>query len=181
MPLTVTFPGRDLYDQESGKFITIEKTMVTLEHSLISVAKWESKWKRSYFIKEPMTLEQSIDYISCMCLTKNIDPKIFRTMDKETAQKISDYIADPMTATTINRRNKRPSRKIITNEVIYFWMCNFGIPFDPCQKWHLNRLMTLIDVAAAEEAGEQKMPRREMLQQRAMLNAQRKAKYNTHG
>lgn len=181
MPLTVTFPGRELYDQQSGKFIITKDTTVTLEHSLISISKWESKWKRSYFIKEPMTTEQSIDYIACMCLTKNIDPTIFRTMTNGIAKQISDYIADPMTATTITHRNKRPSRKIITSEVIYFWMCNYGIPFDPCQKWHLNRLMTLIEVAAAEEAGDQKMPRKEMLKQRSLLNAQRKAKYNTRG
>ena len=181
MSLTVTFPGRELYDQQSGKFIITKDTTVTLEHSLISVSKWESKWKRSYFIKEPMTLEQSIDYIACMCLTKNVDPIVFRTMTSETAKMISDYISDPMTATTITRRNHRPSREIITSEVIYFWMCNFGIPFDPCQKWHLNRLMTLIEVASAKEAGDKKMPRKEMLQQRAMLNAQRRAKYNTKG
>lgn len=181
MPLTVTFPGKELYDQQTGLFISTKETTVTLEHSLISVSKWESKWKRSYFIKEPMTLEQSIDYIACMCLTKNVDPKIFRTMSREIAKQISDYIADPMTATTITKRNQRPSREILTSEVIYYWMVNFGIPFDPCQKWHLNRLLTLIEVAAAKESGEQKMPRREMLQQRALLNAQRRAKYNTKG
>lgn len=181
MPLTVTFPGRDLYDQETGKFITVKETTVDLEHSLISVSKWESKWKKSYFLKEPMTPEQSLDYISCMCITKGIDPMVFRYMDNHIAKQISDYIADPMTATTITHRNKKPSREILTSEVIYFWMCNFGIPFDPCQKWHLNRLMTLIEVAAAKEQGEQKMPRREMLNQRAMLNAQRRAKYHTKG
>ena len=102
-------------------------------------------------------------------------------MSAETAKEISDYISDPMTATTITHRNKRPSREIITSEVIYFWMCNYGIPFDPCQKWHLNRLMTLLEVAAAKESGDKKMPRKEMLQQRSLLNAQRKAKYNTRG
>jgi hypothetical protein len=102
-------------------------------------------------------------------------------MNRETVKQISDYIADPMTATTITKRNQRPSREILTSEVIYYWMVNFGIPFDPCQKWHLNRLLTLIEVAAAKESGEKKMPRREMLQQRALLNAQRKAKYNTKG
>ncbi len=181
MPLTVTIPGKELFDQQSKTFITIPATTVTLEHSLLSISKWESKWKRSYFIKEPMTIDQSIDYIACMCLTKNIDPKIFRFMDKKTAQEISNYIADPMTATTIKHRDKKPSREIITSELVYYWMVNFGIPFDPCQKWHFNRLMTLIEIATIKEAGDQKMPRKEMLKQRALLNSQRKAKYNTHG
>lgn len=181
MPLPITIPGRELYDQKTGKFITIKETKLLLEHSLISVSKWESKWKRSYFIPEPMTPEQSLDYIACMCLTKNVDPIVFQGIDQKTAKQISDYIADPMTATTINRRDKRKSRKIITSEVLYFWMTNYGIPFDPCEKWHLNRLITLIEVASAEEAGDKKMPRKEMLQQRALLNAQRRAKYNTKG
>lgn len=181
MPLTVTFPGRDLYDQKTGRFITTKETTVTLEHSLLSVSKWESKWKKSYFLKDAKTEEENLDYLSCMCITKNVDPMIFRTLDRKTAKLIADYIADPMSATTVTNRDQRPSREIITSEVIYFWMANFSIPFDPCEKWHLNRLIKLIEVASAKNKTPEKMPRREMLNQRAALNAQRKAKYKSHG
>lgn len=154
---------------------------VELEHSLLSIAKWESKWHKPYLSMEAKTEEESLDYIRCMCLTRNVDPTVFRALTRENVKAISDYIADPMTATTFNRKDKRRSREIITNELVYFWMANFSIPFDPCQKWHFNRLMTLIEIAAIKNEPPKKMGTRDILKQNAMLNAQRRAKLGTRG
>ena len=181
MPLSITIPGKELYDEETGLFITIKDTTVVMEHSLLSISKWESKWHKPYLSREPKTNEENIDYLRCMCLTQGIDPKVFLALDQRSAKAIGDYIADPMTATTIKHRDNRPSREIITNEIIYYWMADLGIPFDPCQKWHFNHLMTLIQVAFAKQQPEKKMSRKEMLAERKMLNSQRRAKYHTHG
>lgn len=181
MPLSIVIPGKDLYDEKTNTFVSTKETHVVLEHSLLSISKWEAKWHKPYLTREPKTTEENTDYLRCMCLTQGIDPKVFYGLDQKTAKIIGDYIADPMTATTIKQKDKRPSREIITNEIIYFWMADLGIPFDPCQKWHFNHLMTLIQVSFAKQGPEKKMSRKEMLAQRSMLNAQRKAKYRTHG
>lgn len=181
MPLTIRIPGKDFYDGVSDRFVVTKDTTVTLEHSLLSISKWESKWHKPYLAQNEKTLEESIDYIRCMCITKDVDPNVFYAMDQQTTKTIIDYIADPMTATTIKRANQKPSREIVTSELIYFWMTSFGIPFDPCEKWHLNRLMTLIEIASIKNQPPKKMGKRDMLNQRSALNAQRRARYNTRG
>ena len=181
MPITVHIKGKDLYDPEKNRFITIKDTTLTLEHSLISISKWEAKWHKPYLSSENKTTEEFLDYLRCMCLTQNYDPNVFFALDQESATEIADYIKDPMTATTFKRKDKRPSKEIITNELIYYWMTQLSIPFDPCQKWHLNRLLTLIEVASIKSQPPKKMGKREAAQQRSALNAQRRAKYHTHG
>ena len=152
-----------------------------MEHSLLSLSKWEMKWHKPYLSKEPKSEEENMDYIRCMCITEPNDPNVFLAMTNKNVQDIAAYISNPMTATTFHRRDNRPSREIITNELIYFWMTNFNIPFDPCQKWHLNRLMTLIEVASIKNQPPKKMSNREILSQNAALNAARRAKYGTRG
>lgn len=181
MPLTITIPGQDLYDQETGRFITTKSTTVALEHSLLSISKWESKWHKPYLSRDARTDEEVIDYFRCMCLTPNVDPKVFYGLTKANFKAIEAYIQDPMTATTIKRQDKKPSRRIITSEVIYYWMAQAQIPFDPCQKWHFNRLMMLLEVAAAESQPSKKMKPNDVLRQNHALNAARRAKHNTRG
>ena len=181
MPLTIQIAGNDLYDPKSGRFITVRARELKLEHSLLSISKWESKWHKSYFGKEPKTDEENIDYIRCMCLSTDVDPNVFYTLDRKTAKQIADYIADPMTGTHLRKLQQKPSREVITNELVYYWMTQFGIPFDPCQKWHFNRLMILIEIASRKNNPPKKMGRAEAAQQRAALNMQRRAKYNSKG
>ena len=181
MPLTIIVPKREFYDSKSNRFITIEKQKLVLEHSLLSISKWEMKWHKAYLSMESKTEEQNFDYIRCMCLTEPSDPNVFLALTADNVQAIADYISNPMTATTFNNRNKKPSREIITNELIYYWMTEFNIPFDPCQKWHLNRLMTLIEVAAIKNQPSKKMSKKDILSQNAALNAARRAKYGTRG
>lgn len=181
MPLTITVPEREFFDPKTSRFLTVRRQTLTLEHSLLSISKWESKWHKAYLSREPKTDEQNIDYIRCMCLTPPSDPNVFMALTQKNVKDIADYMSDPMTATTFHNQDKRPSREIITNELIYFWMTSFNIPFDPCQKWHLNRLMTLIEVASIENQPSKKMGKRDILKQNAALNAQRRARYGTRG
>lgn len=181
MPLQIFIKERELYDPKRNRFITIKPQKLILEHSLISLSKWEAKWHKAYLSREEKTEEESVDYIRCMCLSQNFDPNVVYGIDKENIKLITDYIQDPMTATTIHERDKHPSREIITNELIYFWMTEFNIPFDPCEKWHLNRLMTLIRVASIKSQPGKKMSSKELMSRNALLNAQRRAKYGTRG
>lgn len=181
MPLPIHIPGKDLFDEKNGKFITVKETNILLEHSLISISNWESKWHKPYLSSDKKTVEEFLSYLQCMCITKNVDPNVFYSFDADNLKKIADYIADPMTATTFRRQEQKKSREIITSELIYFWMTSFNIPFDPCEKWHLNRLLTLIEIASIKNQPPKKMGKREAAQQRAALNASRRAKYNTRG
>lgn len=181
MPLPIHIPGKDLFDERTGKFITVKETNILLEHSLISISNWESKWHKPYLSSEQKTTEEFFSYLQCMCLTKNVDPNVFYALDGENVRKIAEYIANPMTATTFKRRDQKKSREIITSELIYFWMTSFNIPFEPCQKWHLNRLLTLIEIASIKNQPPKKMGKREAARERAALNASRRAKYNTRG
>lgn len=181
MPLVLTIPEREFYDDKTGRFISTKKTTIQLEHSLLSITKWESKWHKPYLSKTQKTEEEALDYIRCMCIGKDIDPNVFRAITPKQAKLIAEYINDPMTATTIKRKDTKPSREIITNELVYFWMTSFSIPFDPCEKWHFNRLMTLIEIASIKNQPPKKMGKKQAAQERSALNAQRRAKYNTHG
>lgn len=181
MPLTITVPGRDFFDPSTGEFVEFKDTKLTLEHSLISISKWESKWHKPYLSRENKTQEEAIDYIRCMTLNGPVDPRVYRALTKQNVDEIAAYIQDPMTATTIKRENKRPSREIVTNELIYYWMTALNIPFEPCQKWHLSRLMTLIEVCSIKNQPPKKMSQAAAMKQQHALNAARLAKYHTTG
>ena len=182
MPLTITVQERDLFDPKTNLFISVKPQKIVLEHSLLSISKWESKWHKAYLSQEPKTEEESIDYIRTMCIyPKEVDDNVFLAFTPDDVKRISYYIADPMTATTFNHQDKRPSREIITNELVYFWMANFRIPFDPCERWHFNRLMTLIEVASTKNQPPKKMSMRDIMSQNTALNAQRRAKFKTKG
>lgn len=179
--LKVTFPSNELYDEKNEKFINTEETSVLLEHSLVSISKWESKWKKAFLGKGDKTEEESRDYIRCMIVTQKVDPNIMFALNKELIDQIEAYISDEMTATTINNMNKKSSnREIITSELIYYWMVTLNIPFE-CQKWHLNRLLTLISVCNIKNSPPTKMNKKEMASRNKQLNAARRRKFNHKG
>lgn len=178
--LQITIPGMELYDEAKDEFVTTKPTTISLEHSLLSVSKWESKWHVPFLSKQDKTKEQVIDYIRCMTVTPNVDPYVYEGLTPKLMAVVNAYITDPMTATTFNDRNQRPSREIVTSEIIYYSMTEYGIPFE-CQKWHLNRLLTLIHVCSAKNAPKKKMGKRDILSQNAQLNAMRRAKMGSRG
>ncbi len=187
--LKITVPGVELFDPETGLIYTTKETTLALEHSLVSLSKWESKWKIPFLssgsgpasAKRQLTTEQLLDYIRCMTLTQNVDPMVYQSLTKENLTDIMKYIEDPMTATTINpQQQKRGKQRVVTSELIYYWMTALNIPSE-YQKWHLNRLLTLIQVASIEQEPPKKMDPKSVMRQNHSLNAARRAKHHTKG
>ena len=180
--LQIAVQGREFYDEAANRVVTVKGQTIQLEHSLVYLSKWERKWKTPFLNKTDMTREMSLDYVRCMTLTQNVNPDLYENLTEEDLTAIRDYIDDPMTATWFKKTNRPPNRDVITNEIIYYWMITFGIPFDPCQKWHLNRLLTLIRVCDEKSApGRKKMSKRQAAAQYKDLNAMRKARLGTRG
>lgn len=179
--LKIEIPEREYYDNKTERFGTIKGTTLYLEHSLISISKWEAKWHIPFFDSEK-TNEQTIDYIRCMILNREIDEKSFyiNLLTVDDIKKINEYINDPMTATVISDDGKRGRNQKVTSELIYCWMIQFNIPAE-FEKWHINRLIMLIRVCGEENKPKKKMSRKEIMAQNKALNAARKAKLNTRG
>jgi hypothetical protein len=180
--LEITIPAVEVYDELTNEFRTvIHEQTLRLEHSLVSLAKWESKWCKPLLSKTPRTVEETIDYIKCMTITQNVDPRVYDYLNNSHIAKINEYIEAPMTATTFSQEKKSgPNREQITAELVYYWMIALNIPFE-CQKWHLNRLLTLIKVCSIKNQPPKKMSKSEILNRNAALNEQRKKQLNTKG
>ena len=179
--LTILVPETELYDERKNEFIQIKEQTLVLEHSLVSIAKWESKWKKSYLSTKNKTYDETIDYIKCMTITKNVNPLIYKSINRDALESINQYVNDPMTATYFSERDDRPSGpSISTSEIVYYWMISLNIPME-CQKWHFNRLIALIKVCNIKNNPGKKMSRREILTRNQALNEERKRKYNTRG
>jgi len=177
--LKIKVPETEFYDERAGEFVNVKEQALTLEHSLLSIAKWESKWKKPFLSSNDKSYAEQVDYIRCMTITPDVDPIVYRCLTNSNIKAINEYIESPMTATTIKSNNRR-SNKIITSEVIYGWMVSLGIPFET-QKWHLNRLMMLIQVCSIQNQPEKKMSRKEAMRQQRTLNAARRAKTGSRG
>lgn len=179
--LKITIPARELYDESTNTFISTKEQTLCLEHSLVSLSKWESKWCKPFLEKETKTIDETLDYIRCMTLTQNVDPIIYALITDDIINQVNAYIAAPMTATWFNEKEtKKPNREVITNELIYYWMISLGIPIK-CEKWHLNRLLTLIRVFDAKNQKQKPMSKRELMSRNAALNASRRHKLNSKG
>lgn len=181
--LQITIPGSsDLWDEKKQEFTSAKEQTLQLEHSLISLSKWESKWHKSFYSKENMSIEETLDYIKCMTLTPNVKPEVYLRLTRENIDEIMKYIHDPMTATTFTNRdqNNTISGERVTSELIYYWMIALNIPFE-CQKWHLNRLITLIRVCEIKSKPPKKMSAHETINRYAALNAARRKQLGTKG
>lgn len=180
--LKITIPSVELFNEKDNTFgEIIPETHLQLEHSLVSISKWEAKYHKPFLSKtEDKTNEEVLDYIKFMTLTQNVNPKVYEYFPLSVVQEIKEYIENPMTATTFSEGQKKNSREIITSEIIYYWMVSFNIPFE-CQKWHLNRLLTLIRVCSAKNAPQKKMTTREIMSRNKALNRARRAQLNSKG
>ncbi len=176
--LTISVPEKELFNESTGEFIFLPATELHLEHSLISLSRWESKWKKPYLSdKDERTREEILDYIVCMSMDKNLDPKVIENLDYESYKKILEYIGDAHTATRIydRRPNKPGKQEVYTSEVLYYLMIYYGIPWD-AEKWHLNRLMTLIRVCGIRGGTtNQAMDLNSIFAENKRLNAMRRA------
>lgn len=178
--LEIVVPERSFFNEETSEFLDFKQSKLQLEHSLISLSKWESESNISFLSIKEKTRNIMISYIKCMDLNKNTDPLIFETLPPNIYYKIIEYINLPMTATTIHDPESPMSNDIITSEIIYYWMIKLNIPFE-CQKWHLNRLITLIRVCSIKDGPQKKMSTREVMERNRELNEERRKKMNTKG
>ena len=179
--LQITIPQTELWDESKQEFVSLKEQTLQLEHSLVSLSKWESKWNKSFLSSREKTYEETIDYIKCMTLTPNVKPEVYRGLTKSNVEQINKYIEAPMTATSfVEDKRGTGSRATITSELIYYWMIALNIPFE-CQKWHLNRLLTLIRVCEIKSQPPKKMSNREIMNRNSSLNSARKKQLNTRG
>ena len=183
--LPIVVPARELYNEDTNEFINIPRTELKLEHSLVSISKWEAKYKKPFISKtkkDTKTREETIDYIRFMTLTQNVDPIIYYGLTDENIREIAEYIDDPMTASWVSdeENNKSRSNEAITSELIYWWMTALRIPWE-AQKWHLNRLLMLIRIGNKKNQPPKKMSRAAILARNKRLNDERRRKYNTKG
>jgi hypothetical protein len=179
--LTITVPGVESYDEKLGQFVTVGDVTLELEHSLISLSKWESEFEKPFLGKGEKTTEEVLAYVGCMILTPNPPGDILQNLSKENLEAINTYIDRKMTATWFSEQPGAPkSREVITSELVYYWMTVFQIPFE-CETWHLNRLFTLIRICNIKQSKPKKMSRSEIAARNRELNAQRKAQLGTRG
>lgn len=180
--LRVVIPAQEFYDEGRNEFIQIKEHTLIMEHSLVSLSKWEAITHKPFLSNDSKTQREVIEYIRCMTITQNVDPLVYEHIPGSVMRKIDAYISDSMTATWFSDNGKQGgrSREIVTAEIIYYWMISLGIPFE-CQKWHLSRLFTLIRVCNEKNAKPKKMSKREAASRRASLNAARRRSAHTRG
>ena len=175
--LEIDIPGGEIYLETEERFVEYPAVTLRLEHSLLSISKWESKWRKPFLdsrIKK--THEESIDYVRCMTLNQNVNPLCYKGITGAMLEKVNAYVNDELTATTFSRLpESSPNRQVVTSELIYYWMAGYGIDIE-CQKWHLSRLLTLIRIFDIKSGKQKKMSMSEVMAQNKALNeARRKA------
>lgn len=180
--LEITIPiSPEGWDEEQQMFVDPKIQTLQLEHSLVALSKWESKWHKPFLSKKELTTEETLDYIRCMTLTKNVSPEVYNHITQDNMNAVLDYISNPMTATTFGEdKTGKPNRKIVTAEVIYYWMFSYGIPYE-CRTWHLKQLLTLVRVFYEENKPPKKRSQMNLASDYAARNAARRKRLNTKG
>lgn len=180
--LSINIKSRELFDERTSEFITVKGGTLKLEHSLVSISKWESKWKIPFLYKKKKTNVQIDDYIRCMSVNGDPDPILIASISSEDKNRIIDYIEEKQTATWFsNLDDKRNTQSdVITSELIYYWMIEYQIPHE-YEKWHLSRLLTLIEICNRKNSTPKKMSQAEIMARNKALNAERKARLHSRG
>lgn len=182
--LTITVPSVDYFDDASKEFMTTDEVTLILEHSLVSLSKWESSFEKPFLGDEKKTTQETLAYVKAMTISKDISSDVYGRLSNENIQAVSDYIDAKMTATWFNEPKVNTGgtfkKEVITSEIIYYWMISLNIPFE-CQDWHLNRLLTLIKVCNQKNAPEKKMGKQELVARNRALNEARRAQLNSKG
>jgi len=179
--LKIIVLGKEMFDETKNEFITVDDIELELEHSLVSLSKWESIYEIPFLDKEKKITEHIIGYVKCMTLTPDVPEEVYNNLSEENFEQVQEYIDAKMTATWFNEAPGAPkSREIVTAEVIYYWMTVFDIPFE-CENWHINRLFTLIRVCNIKAAKPTKMSRSEVAARNRELNEMRRKQLGTRG
>lgn len=169
-----------MFDDDTQKFVTSEDVTVELEHSLVSLSKWESIWEKPFLGPREKSVEETLSYVEQMCRTPDIAPEAFHRLSDDNLRAINAYINAKMTATWFSSNSGKPNQEVITSELIYYWLVTATIPWE-AENWHLERLFTLIRVINEKNSPPKKMSPSELAARNRELNAQRKAQYNTTG
>ena len=182
MPIRIRIPELHLFNEATNEFFDIRETYLTMEHSLVSISKWESKWHIPYLAPGEKTPEQALDYLRCMTITQNIQPGIYNYIPDTEMRRIKNYIEDSMSAYKFKEEEgKGRTKKAITSDYLYFCMVTYRIPVE-FERWHLNRLITLIQICSEENNPKKnKKSKRRITSDYAALNAARRAKLGTTG
>lgn len=179
--LTLIVPGVEVYDEKSAVFSTVDDVVLELEHSLVSLSKWESEFEKPFLGVEEKTEEEVFAYIKYMTMTPDVPDVVFTKFSQANLEQVNDYINAKMSATWFSEAPGAPkSKEVITSELIYYWMTVFNIPFE-CENWHLNRLFTLIRICNIKQSKPKKMSRNEQAARQREMNAQRRAQLGTNG
>lgn len=177
---SINIPDKELFDNQTQEFITLHGGELVLEHSLLSVYKWESKWKKPFLSKKEKTPEESRDYVRCMVVSGEIDPMLYYFIPDRIISQVDDYINDPMTATTFQKTNEPPSKDIVTAEIIYWEMTVLNIPIE-FETRHLNHLLSLIKVCSIKNGPAKKKSKKERIEENRKRNEMNKKFFNTKG
>ena len=180
--LTLVIPGSELFDQEKQEFLhDLDPITLTLEHSLLSLSKWESKHKKPFLSSTAQTSEETLSYVECMILNPDFPPGVSSRMTMEHLDAVTAYIESPESATTFGKMPETKGKgETVTAELIYYWMVAFTIPFE-CEKWHLNRLFALIKICNIKNSKPKKMSKGELARQTHEMNQRRRAELGTTG
>ena len=153
--LIIKVEEQEFFDSKKAMFFNTKPLTVRMEHSLISIAKWEAFWEKPYLGTLGKTpgisgIREETHYIKCMIIG-DVPDYIPEIIVQNNLKEIQEYITKPYSATKVYRKGPQPpSRQIVTTELIYYWMVRFGIPME-CQRWHFNRLLMLIDVCNVKD------------------------------
>lgn len=179
--IQITVPSGELFDEKTSALTSTKEQVLQLEHSLVSLSRWESMWCKPFLTKTSKTVAESVDYIRCMTVTQNVDPNVYLFITQENMRLVASYIELPMTATTFVKDNQNiTNHEVITSEIIYYWMIALTIPVQ-FEKWHLNRLLTLINVCNLKNQPPKKMSNKDLLARNRDLNAIRRSQLHTEG
>lgn len=178
--LQITVKGRELWDEASGVFDSFDDITLNLEHSLVSVSKWEARWHKPFFSNIKHTEAETQDYVKCMCVDCDVSDSVIQSLSNDDYHKIDSYINDPMSAIPIKNTKSSGRGGFLPSEKIYSWMISYGIPFE-CERWHISRLLNLINLCEETRTPPNKKSSREVASMYSKLNAERRKQYNTRG
>lgn len=178
--LKLTVLGTETFNDVTSEFGSEGDVVLELEHSLVSLSKWEAEFEKPFLTNDQKTAVEILAYIKAMCLDPDIPESVFEKLSGENFREINSYIDAKMTATWFNENRSAPSREVVTSELIYYWMTVYTIPFS-CETWHLNRLFTLIRICNIKHDKPKTMSRSDQAAEQRRLNNERKNRFNSTG